>query len=131
MNKSSGKRPLYLLKCLTDRVKKVPIYGFLDQVSEHFCVCFRFKHMSAPLQFVLEVKEILDDAVMDDSQRLLFVDMRMCISFIRLPMGCPPGMPNTDRATHWILAQTFVQFPQFPSSFPEIQLSITDNSDTR
>ncbi|OQA74799.1 MAG: hypothetical protein BWY31_04736 [Lentisphaerae bacterium ADurb.Bin242] len=81
-----------------DRLDKVPVIIFGDQVRDHLAVRVRQKRVSGCLQTLPQRRMVFDDAVVNDGDFPFGIQMRMRVLFQRRSVRGPPCMGDSRRA---------------------------------
>ena len=67
-------------------------------MDDRFGVGFALERVSLRLQFLAQLEEILDNAVVNDDEVAAAITVGMGVNGIRLAVRGPAGVPNPDRA---------------------------------
>ena len=85
------------LECVTHRTKgfgKIATCGkrFFEQMRSHFGVGLRSEHMASGGEARSQRDMVFDDAVVNDREIAVAIEVRVCVLISRCAMGGPPGM---------------------------------------
>ena len=116
----------HLVHGLTPAEALAAILG--EQLSDDFRVGLRGENCAFGGQLFLDLGEILDDAVVDDSHT---VDkMRMGVCLVRHAMGCPAGVGDADIAGQRLAGQLGLKIEELALRAPTIKLAVVDGGNT-
>ena len=82
--------------------ERVAIHRRLDQMREHFRVRLGLEGVPLHLEHLSQRAEVLDNAVVDDGDLVLAVDLRMRVALVGRAVGCPARMGYAHRAVNRI-----------------------------
>ena len=87
---------------------------------------------ASSLEFIAQLGEILDDAVVDDRDLLILAHMRMGISVGRAAVGCPAGVTDPGRRPgQRILAEQDLEVDELACLLAHLEASVRDDRDPR
>ena len=64
-------------------------------MGQYLCIRFRSKNDPGPLQLLLQIMVVFNDAIMDDEHVLILIPVRMGILFARFAVCGPAGVCYT------------------------------------
>ena len=85
---------------LCNGLKRITCIIIIQQMSDHFRICIRDKLISFCLQLLFQLQIVLNDAIMNHYNTLIFIKMRMCIDVRRFPVCSPPSMSDSKCSRH-------------------------------
>ena len=100
-----------------------------DEMGDHFGVGVAGEHRAVRDQLVLQLAEILDDAVMHDRNEV--GRMRVGIGFGRLAVRGPAGMADAGRAVQRRSLQQLFEIAQLAFGATPAELPVLDGGDAR
>ena len=81
-------------------VHGIPVIIEIQHLSDNFRICFRYKRIALFDQFITQRNIIFNNAIMYNSDGVVFIKMRMGIYIIGNTMGSPPGMADSHCTGH-------------------------------
>ena len=100
-----------------------------DEMGDDFGVGVAGKHRAVRDQLLLQLAEILDDAVMHDRNKV--GRMRVGIGFGRLAVRGPAGMADAGRTAQRRSLQQLLEIAQLAFGAPPAELPVLDGGDAR
>jgi len=102
-----------------------------NEMGDYFGVGLGYKLVAVRQQFLLQSKEVFDDAVMDHGDALVAVGVWMRVSVSGLTMGRPTGVPQAQAALRHVFLPGRREAVNFPYGLSELELArLIDNGDT-
>src|ERR687891_598264 len=99
--------------------------GVLDQVGHHFGVGLRPKHVPVQLEPLPELVEVLDDAVVDDGDPAVAVEVWVRVLVGRRPVGGPPRVAHTDRPLRGsVVRELLLQGLELPGALHDGEVAV-------
>src|ERR687891_964965 len=99
--------------------------GVLDQVGHHFGVGLRPKHMPVQLEPLPELMEVLDDAVVDDGDPAVAVEVWVRVLVGRRPVGGPPRVAHADRPLRGsVVRELLLQGLELPGALHDGEVAV-------
>ncbi|MCY1359469.1 hypothetical protein D9M69_460410 [compost metagenome] len=95
-----------------------------EQMCHDLGVGVRLELGAVGNQFVLQIREVLDDAVVDDGDTV--GEVRMGVALCRRAVGCPTRVRNADRAGERLFAKPDLEIDEFALGTPALQRSTID-----
>src|SRR5262245_26504295 len=90
-----------------------------NKMSDHLGVGLRCKLGTALFELLAQLAEILNDAVVNDSEPI--GRMRMRVRLARPTMRRPAGMPNADRAAQRLALELLLEVAQLAFRAPPLE----------
>ncbi len=112
----NGVRTHHLVECELNcrlEVYIVRLLGILDELHQHLGIGRGLEGIAVLLQALLKHRIVLDNTVMDNRQLLRLGVVRVRIHRIRLAVGSPTGMRNTNRSPHILITCKCFQLGNF------------------
>ena len=75
--------------------QRIPLIIIVEKVDYHLCICIGDKFITLFHQILFVIQIILNNTVMYNRNRFVFVGVRMRIAYRRLPVRRPAGMSDT------------------------------------
>src|SRR5215207_6565957 len=69
-----------------------------DEVDHNFTISLGMEDVAGPHQWLAQLPMVVDDAVVDESQPLLWIEMRMRVWLRNTAVGGPAGVSQTGAA---------------------------------
>src|SRR5690606_27144672 len=112
---------------LDGRVALIEIVG--DEVEDGFGVRLGFERVPLGDELVLQLLEVLDDAVVDHSDAVVHV--RMGIALDRAPVRRPAGMADAGAALERLLQKPRFEIPELALGAAPVEMAVLHRGDAR
>ena len=123
---------LYPMHHSGNRFQRISFIIVIQQVCYHFGVRVGHKRIALALQKLFQLHKVLNDAVMDNRNRLILVKMGMGVGVGRHPVGGPAGMADACSARQQMTALgQGIQHLQPSHGLGCLDFSVIVYSDTR